>query len=99
MFRILFSTEVERDLKKIARFYRNRILDEIEAQLSDHPTDITKQKKVLIDLSPPWTGVSIVRELRVGAYRVFYDVDEANNAVYIRAVRKKPSGKTTEEIL
>jgi len=86
-------------MKAIARFYRNRILDEIEAQLSDHPVDITKQKKVLINLSPPWTGVSIVRELRVGDYRVFYDVDEANKVVYIRAVRKKPSGKTTEEIL
>lgn len=40
-----------------------------------------------------------VWELRVGEYRVFYDVDEATAIVYIRAIRHKPPHKTTEEIL
>ena len=99
MFNIRFSVEVEIDLKKISLFYRNRIMDEIEVQLSNDPTEITKNKKILINLSPPWTGLSIVRELRVGEYRIFYDVDEIKRVVFIRAVRKKPPGKTTEEIL
>ena len=38
-------------------------------------------------------------ELRVGAYRVFYDVDEDLNVVYVRAVREKPPDKRTEDIL
>ena len=38
-------------------------------------------------------------ELRVGQYRVFYDVDEGKRVVYIRAIRRKPHGKTTKEIL
>lgn len=40
-----------------------------------------------------------VWELRVDEYRVFYDVDEADQTVKIRVVRHKPAHKTTEEIL
>jgi hypothetical protein len=32
-------------------------------------------------------------------YRVFYDVDDAAGRVIVRAVRRKPPHKTTEEIL
>ena len=42
--------------------------------------------------SPVW-------ELRVHEYRIFYNVDETASEVVIRAVRRKPSHKTTEEIL
>ncbi|MGH7253948.1 MAG: type II toxin-antitoxin system RelE family toxin [Nitrospiraceae bacterium] len=35
----------------------------------------------------------------MGGYRVFYDVDEEEQVVYIRAIRKKPAERTTEEIL
>ena len=38
-------------------------------------------------------------ELRVGDYRVFYDVSQEDETVYVRAVRKKPLGKSTEEVL
>jgi len=38
-------------------------------------------------------------ELRVGEFRVFYDVDEEAQTVFVRAVRHKPPHKTTEEIL
>ena len=42
--------------------------------------------------SPVW-------ELRVHQYRIFYNIDETASEVVIRAVRPKPSPKTTEEIL
>ena len=38
-------------------------------------------------LVPPWHHVDPVWELRVGEYRVFYDVDEAESAVIIRAIK------------
>jgi mRNA-degrading endonuclease RelE of RelBE toxin-antitoxin system len=38
-------------------------------------------------------------ELRVGEYRVFYDVSLAESIVYVRAIRKKPRGTKTEDIL
>ncbi len=99
MFRIRFSVDVEKDLKKISRYNRNRILDEIETKLSREPMVPTKNRKLLINLVPPWKVISVVWELRIGAFRVFYDIDETQKVVYIRAVRKKPPGKTTKEIL
>jgi mRNA-degrading endonuclease RelE of RelBE toxin-antitoxin system len=40
-----------------------------------------------------------VWELRVGKFRVFYDVDEDATTVTVRAIREKPPHKTTEDIL
>jgi mRNA-degrading endonuclease RelE of RelBE toxin-antitoxin system len=37
--------------------------------------------------------------MRVGEYRVFYDVSLTESIVYVRAVRKKPRGTKTEDIL
>jgi len=59
----------------------------------------TRNRKPLANLIPPWTAELPIWELRVGAYRVFYDVSEEEKVVYVRAVRKKPAGTTTEEIL
>lgn len=99
MYKISFSDEVEEDLKKISRYHRNRILDEIEQRLSNEPTAPAKNRKILVNLVPPWEAVSVVWELRTGDYRIFYDVDDAKQEVYVRAIRKKPHGKTTKEIL
>jgi mRNA-degrading endonuclease RelE of RelBE toxin-antitoxin system len=38
-------------------------------------------------------------ELRIGKYRVFYDVNEEEQCVVIRAVREKPPHQTTEDVL
>lgn len=99
MYRILFAASVEEDLKAIAPYHRNRILNDIEGALTHEPTVPSKNRKLLVNLLPPWEATSLVWELRSGDHRVFYDVDEGNRVVYVRAVRKKPSGKTTEEIL
>jgi mRNA-degrading endonuclease RelE of RelBE toxin-antitoxin system len=60
------------------------------------PEKPATRKSLLI---PPWEYVEPVWELRVGAYRVFYDVEEETDVVMIRAIRYKPPHKTTEEIL
>ena len=99
MFRILFSEDVEDDLKKIPRYHRNRILDAVEEQLALEPTVPTRNRKLLVNLVPPWEAVLVVWELRISDYRVFYDMNETKAEVYIRAIRKKPHGKTTGEIL
>ena len=86
------------ELKGLRKFDAAAVLDAIEAQLSDEPTVETANRKCLPALAPTWEGEIPVWELRVGAFRVFYDVDEDAGAVYVRAVRKK-GRKTTGEIV
>ena len=99
MYDIRFARGVEDDLSRIPIFYRNRILDVIESQLPTTPHTPTRNRKLLANLIPPWEAVPPVWELRVGEYRVFYDVSEEDSAVYVRAVRKKPRGEKMEDIL
>ena len=99
MFEIRFAEGVEEDLRKIRMYYRNQILDAVEEQLAHEPDTSTKNRKLLENLTPPWEGITPVWELRVGDYRVFYDVSLAESVVYVRAVRRKMRGVKTEDIL
>ncbi len=75
------------------------MLDRIEVQLRYEPTRQTRNRKILVGLVPPWRHADPVWQLRVGEYRVFYDVDEAESAVIIRALRRKAPHGRTEDIL
>lgn len=99
MYDIQIARGAEHDLKKLSPFHRGAILDAIERQLAAEPAKPSRNRKLLIGLVPPWTAESPVWELRVGDYRVFYDVADDEQVVYIRAVRKKSAGRTAEEIL
>jgi mRNA-degrading endonuclease RelE of RelBE toxin-antitoxin system len=99
VFEIRFAEAVEEDLKNIRIYYRNQILDAIEEQLAREPETRTKNRKLLENLIPPWQTVAPIWELRVGEYRVFYDVSPTESVVYVRAVRRKPRGTKTEDIL
>ncbi|HHT9121805.1 MAG TPA: type II toxin-antitoxin system RelE family toxin [Candidatus Wunengus sp. YC63] len=99
MYTIEYAEGIADDLARLRAYERKQILDNIEKQLKHEPTRKTKNRKSLSGLIPPWEHVEPVWELRVGEYRVFYDVDETAFIVVIRAIRHKPSHKTTEEIL
>ncbi len=99
MFTIRFARDVIGDLRRLPAFHRTRILDAVESQLRDAPTRPARNRRLLASLVPPWTAEPPIWELRVGDYRVFYDVATAEQVVYVRAVRRKPAGKTTEDIL
>jgi mRNA-degrading endonuclease RelE of RelBE toxin-antitoxin system len=99
VYRVRFARSVEKDLLDIRALDRSRILKLIQRQLFFEPCVETRNRKILPNLIPPFEADPPVWELRIGEYRVFYDVDEPEGAVYVRAVRKKPPHKTTEEIL
>jgi mRNA-degrading endonuclease RelE of RelBE toxin-antitoxin system len=99
VFEIRFAEGVEEDLRNIRIYYRNQILDAIEKQLAHEPDTRTRNRKLLENLIPPWQTVAPIWELRVGEYRVFYDVSAAESVVYVRAVRRKRRGTKTENIL
>jgi mRNA-degrading endonuclease RelE of RelBE toxin-antitoxin system len=99
MYEIRYAENIADDFKRLRPAQRKLILDRIEVQLTHQPTRQTRSRKILVGLVPPWEHVEPVWELRIGEFRVFYDVDEAAVVVTIRAIRLKPPHKTTEEIL
>jgi mRNA-degrading endonuclease RelE of RelBE toxin-antitoxin system len=99
VYEIRYSEGVADDLASLPASQRARILDWIEVQLKHEPNRPTRNRKILLGLVPPWQHADPIWELRIGEYRVFYDVDEAESAVVIRAIRRKPPHKATEEIL
>ena len=98
-YKIKYSTDVADDLARVRTDQRARILDRIEVQLRQEPTRPSRNRKMLVGLVPPWQHVKPVWELRIGEYRVFYDVEEKAATVVVRAIRHKPPHKTLEEIL
>jgi len=88
-----------RDLKRLQAYDRQTLLEALENDLAAEPTRPTRNRKLLVGLTPPWTSDLPVWELRVSEYRIFYDVSEKDKVIYVRAVRRKPPGKTTREIL
>ena len=99
MFDIEYAESVADDIANLRAFERKRILDAVEKQLKYEPTRETRNRKILEGLVPPWEHVQPVWELRIGEYRIFYDVNQALMTVMIRAIRHKPPHKRTEEIL
>jgi mRNA-degrading endonuclease RelE of RelBE toxin-antitoxin system len=86
------------ELKEIAVFWRRRIAQAIDEQLGSQPTVETRNRKLLGDPRSTFQCAPPIWELRVGPYRVFYDVDEVAWVVSVRAVREKPPHATTEQI-
>jgi mRNA-degrading endonuclease RelE of RelBE toxin-antitoxin system len=99
MYGIRFSEGVAADLRRVKGSQRTQILDEIKVQLRHEPNRRTRNRKILVGLVPPWEHVEPVWELRMGEYRVFYDVNEEDLTVAVRTIRHKPPHKETEEIL
>ena len=87
------------ELSNIRAFERRPILEAIRQQLTYEPTVTTRNRKLLESLIPSFESVPPIWELRIGAYRIFYDVDEAEKIVYIRAIRRKIPEQTTEDIV
>ncbi|PWB80770.1 MAG: hypothetical protein C3F08_03590 [Candidatus Methylomirabilota bacterium] len=99
VYSIRFAHGVLGDLKRLSAYRRSILFEAIETQLAHEPTASTSNRKLLVNLVPPLDAVPPVWELRVGEYRVFYDVSAEEKIVYVRAIRRKPPGRRTGEIL
>jgi mRNA-degrading endonuclease RelE of RelBE toxin-antitoxin system len=99
-FRVEFSPASEDDLQRMRVFEQRRIAQAVQVQLTEDPDVETRNRKCLGDhLTADFVYVPPLWELRVGEFRVFYEIDAADDVVYIHAVRHKPPGKTTAEVL
>ena len=86
------------ELQAIKPYYRRQIIDSIDEQLLHQPSIETRNRKPLKGLQPDFEHDEPVWELRIGQYRVYYDVNEDSKTVVVRAVREKPPHVTTEQI-
>jgi len=98
-YSITFVDDARAEIRNLKVADRGLVLDAIKTHLVDRPSIQEGDKKVLRGLKPPWIQVRPVWQLTVVPFRVFYDVDEDAREVVINAVRRKPSRKTTKEIL
>jgi mRNA-degrading endonuclease RelE of RelBE toxin-antitoxin system len=98
IFVILYDEAAEEDLRAFRAYEVRRLMDQVDTQLTKDPTTPSRRRKLLEGLVPPWDSVRPVWQLRVGDFRVFYDVDDERQEVTVRAIRRKGT-KTTKEIL
>ena len=75
------------------------MIDRIEEQLFHQPKVPTRNRKRLESVKSPWVFTGAAWELRVGEFRVFYDVDVKAKLVMIRGIRNKPPHRTSEDIV
>lgn len=99
MYSIEIVPEALEELSGMPIFYRRIVEKLIETQLTRDPLKPSRHCKMLTPLTTPFAHEPPLWELRAGDWRIFYDVDEEDKRVVIRAIRKKPPGKRTEEIL
>lgn len=80
MFDIQFTTEAREDVKSLRKADQVAVITAVESQLvhdANHPT--RNRKKLKPNPIAEW-------ELRVGEFRVFYNVDEPQQAVRVVAI-------------
>jgi len=80
MYEIEFTPEANEDLKLFRKFEQKQILDEIERQLAYEPNVATRNRKEMRPNDVAGWG------LRVGRFRVFYNIDEETYTVSVEAV-------------
>lgn len=82
-YRIEVSDEAKSDLAYYTAFERKLVVTQIREQLTYEPSIETRNRKSLRD-NPISTW-----ELRIGKYRVFYEIDEASQSVRVVSVGHK----------
>ncbi len=87
MYEIEFTTEAIQDLESFRKFEHHKIIDGIEAQLKYEPAVETRNRKRLRpnDVAE-W-------ELRIGKFRVFYDVYDQVRIVKVEGVGHKAGNR------
>ena len=98
-FSLVVSAAAREELDALRAFEKRQISNAIEANLLFEPLAETRKKKRLGELIASFQYDPPLRELKVGEYRVYYNVNERVHTVYVHAIRHKPPEMTTEEVL
>ncbi len=83
MFEIRITPEAIEDIHQFRKYDQQKIIEGIENQLTHEPTQETRnRKKLRPNEIAEW-------ELRIGDFRVFYDINQESQLVKIEAVGYK----------
>jgi len=87
MFQITFTPEAIEDIRRFKKTERKQIMATLEEQLSHAPaTETRNRKRLRPNQLAEW-------ELRVGRFRVFYDIDPVNYLIKVEAVGYKEGSR------
>ena len=78
-YEIVFDDKVIKDMKKIDKFWQNKILEKIKDTLAKTPYS---GKKLVGNLSPYY-------RIRVGDYRVIYDIQDKQVTVEVIKIKHR----------
>jgi mRNA-degrading endonuclease RelE of RelBE toxin-antitoxin system len=91
MYEIEFSEDAVRHLRGVSARDRSVLLDAVEDQLGRQPDVPTRHRKLL-------RGNPLAAwELRVGEYRVFYNLPDGDATVVVVAIGRKAHNRLTIE--
>ena len=93
MFRVLIHPEALRELNTIPMFHRRTISSVMRKVLAEQPTveRRSRVKRMGGGFYPPY-------RLRVGDFRVYYDVDEHRSEVFVLHVWQKGRQSTPDSV-
>ena len=74
MYRIEYLEQVRKDLKPISKSDKEKIRSAIEGKLSSNPIEFGK---------PLQYSLKGLRRLRVGDYRIIFQIDQSNKIVLV----------------
>ncbi|MFY9824800.1 MAG: type II toxin-antitoxin system RelE/ParE family toxin [Thermoanaerobaculia bacterium] len=83
MFEIRFVDSALEDLEFLKKFEQRSVISDIEQHLSTEPATPTRKRK------PLRPNALATWELRLGAFRVFYEVDSGAMIVWVMAIGRK----------
>lgn len=79
-FRIELSPDALAHLESMRKYDQRTVVEQIERNLRHRPLAPTRHRK------PMRSSIVATWELRAGKFRVYYDVDDVNRTVWVRAV-------------
>ena len=90
-YEIRYADIALEDIRRLRAFDQRAVLDAIAAHLT-HVSRRESRSRIKAMLQPFWSQF----RLRVGDFRVYYDVDDASARVNVLRVLEKGSGSTPE---
>lgn len=87
---VVFSEQADTDLDKIKKFYATQIVSRIETVLLHRAEDVTRSRVKKL------RGFKILYRLRVGDYRIFYQV-QSDEVTILRVLSKDKEAEFYEE--